>query len=430
MEILKSYESVRIYGEIEVPGDKSISHRSVMLGAIAEGITKVDNFLDGEDCIRTVEAFRAMGVAIENQGNTLLIDGKGIEGLLEPVKPIYFGNSGTSARLMLGLLAGLPFSTFMYGDESLTYRPMSRVMKPLSEMGATFIGRSGGDYLPIALEGTSLTGITYPLPVKSAQVKSAILLAGLHAKGKTTVIEKSKTRDHTEKMLQAFGANIRVDGNTIEIDSSHPLKATNLFIPGDISSAAFLLTAAAIIPDSTLTIKNVGLNQTRTGILNILEKMGASLEFTNEQSIGGEPIGDITIHYRPLRAITIEGDMIPSLIDEIPIIALLATQAKGTTIIRDAEELRVKETDRIHAVVDVLSSLGATIEETNDGMIIKGKAKLHGGTVSSYNDHRIAMMAVVASLITENAVTIDDLSSIAISYPSFMKDLSKLLINN
>lgn len=416
-----------LIGEIEVPGDKSISHRSVILGSLAKGKTKITHFLDGEDCMRTVEAFRKMGVNIKKNDLELEIEGKGIDALQEPLEPLNFGNSGTTTRLMLGLLAGLPFFTTIYGDASLSKRPMDRVVHPLRKMGASFTGRDDGNLLPIAIQGGNLNGIIYELPVKSAQVKSAILLAGLVADGKTTVIESAQTRDHTERMLQAFGADIHIQGNQISITNKNELRAVDVYVPGDISSAAFFLVAAAIVPGSELTLKNVGINESRSGIIDVMEQMGAALQITNERVMSGERVGDITVKYSDLNATVIEGDIIPRLIDEIPIIALLATQAKGTTIIRDAEELRVKETDRIAAVAEVLTTLGADIETTEDGMTIKGKTKLTGGNTSAYHDHRMAMMNAIASLVADREVIIDDVSSISISYPDFFQDMEKVL---
>jgi 3-phosphoshikimate 1-carboxyvinyltransferase len=427
VETLPLQTSIRISGVVEVPGDKSISHRAVILGSIANGTTIIENFLEGEDCMRTVDTFLKMGVTIEKIGSTIKIEGKGKDSLKEPMEPIYFGNSGTTARLMLGLLASLPFASFVYGDPSLTRRPMDRVIIPLKEMGGDFIGREKTSYLPIALNGGNLHGIIYNMPVNSAQVKSAILLAGIGAKGKTKVIEKYPTRNHTENMLQAFGATIKISDNEIEVENSNELKATNIFVPGDISSAAFLLTAAAIIPGSSLIINNVGLNSTRAGFLEVLERMGANVTILRETVNAGELMGDIQVTHSPLKGITIEGEIIPRLIDEIPIIALLATQAEGKTIVRNAEELRVKETDRINAIVDVLTTLGASIKATDDGMEIEGKTPLFGGTVMSYHDHRIAMMVVIASLITKGNVKIDELASISISYPNFMDDLNSVI---
>lgn len=414
-------------GEIEVPGDKSISHRAVIMGSLANGTTHVSHFLDGEDCMRTVQAFRSMGVSIEKKESRLIIEGKGHGALEEPKEPIYFGNSGTTARLMLGLLAGLPFFTTVYGDPYLSNRPMDRVVNPLKQMDAVIDGRGDGSYVPLAIRGTKLKGIRYTLPVKSAQVKSAVLLAGLYAEGETKVSEQTATRNHTENMLHAFHADITIDGMHTTITNKQPLRATDVYVPGDISSAAFFLAAAAILPGSSVRLKNVGLNQTRTGIIDVLKQMGATIEINNQQSISGELLGDLTVTYAALHSTTIEGDIIPRLIDEIPVIALLATQADGTTIIRNAEELRVKETDRIAAVVDVLSTLGANLEATADGIIIYGKTELTGGNVSTYNDHRIAMMAVIASLVAKEDVVLDDASSIAISYPTFFKDLQNIM---
>lgn len=413
-------------GTIEIPGDKSISHRSIILGSLANGVTKITNFLDGEDCMRTIQAFQSMGVSIRKEGTNITIDGKGIAGLQEPSEPLYFGNSGTTARLMLGVLSGLPFFTTIYGDEHLVKRPMDRVVTPLRKMNANIDGRNNGNLLPIGIRGQKLTSIEYTLPVKSAQVKSAILLAGLFADGVTTTIEQTQTRDHTENMLEAFGADISRNELQVSVTNKNELVAQEVHVPGDISSAAFFLVAAAIVPNSNVTLRNVGLNKTRTGIIDVLIQMGANIEITNEQVISGERIGDITIQYSELKGITIDGEIIPRLIDEIPIIALLATQATGKTIIKDAEELKVKETDRISAVVDVLSTLGAKIEGTTDGMIVEGKTSLHGGNILSYHDHRIAMMGVIASLIATETVVIDDVSAINISYPTFFDHLNEL----
>jgi 3-phosphoshikimate 1-carboxyvinyltransferase len=416
-------------GELEVPGDKSVSHRAIILGSLANGVTKITNFLDGEDCMRTIQAFQSMGVPITKEGSTVTINGKGISALEEPKEPLYFGNSGTTTRLMLGILSGLNIFTTIYGDESLTKRPMDRVVNPLREMDAIIDGRNAGKLLPLSIRGKQLKAMEYTLPVKSAQVKSAVLLAGLFADGKTTVIEKTQTRDHTENMLEAFGADIIRNGLSTMVTGSNELIASNVQVPGDISSAAFFLVAGAIVPNSEVTLTNVGLNETRTGIVDVLLEMGADLEIKNKRFVSGEWIGDITVRHTELEGITIDGDIIPRLIDEIPIIALLASQANGETVIKDAEELKVKETDRIAAVVDVLSTLGATIQGTDDGMIIQGKTPLTGGKVASYHDHRIAMMSAIASLITSDNVTIDDASSISISYPSFFEHLNSLTEN-
>src|SRR5690625_27925 len=335
-------------GELHIPGDKSISHRAIMLGSLARGKTVITNFLDGEDCLHTIDIFRQFGVSIEQTGKTVTIESDGVKNFKEPKQPLYFGNSGTTARLMLGILPALPFFTTLYGDPYLTVRPMERVVTPLRKMGATIDGRESGNYLPIAVRGKRLKGITYELPVKSAQVKSAVLLAGLFADGITTVIEQAKTRNHTENMLRAFGADLQEDGLTVTVTNKKELRAVDVTVPGDISSAAFFLVAAALVPNSSLVLKNVGLNETRTGIIDVLLNMGASISITNKREISGEYLGDITITYNELQSTTIDSELIPRLIDEIPILALLATQAKGTTVIKDAAELRVKETDRIH----------------------------------------------------------------------------------
>lgn len=415
-----------LIGQIHVPGDKSISHRAIMLGSIAKGTTKIENFLDGEDCLHTIDIFRKMGVSIEQDGTNVTIESEGYKAFQEPLEPLYFGNSGTTARLMLGILSGLPFHTVLHGDPYLTVRPMDRVVIPLRKMGAQIDGRNNGSFLPLAIRGQQLQGIEYDIPVKSAQVKSAILLAGLFAEGKTTVRELAKTRDHTENMLRAFGANLQVNGNEITITNKNDLTAVDVTVPGDISSAAFFLVAASIVPNSELTLYNVGLNETRTGIIDVLNAMGANVTISNKRTSGGELLGDLTIRYSDLTGTTIEGDIIPRLIDEIPIIALLATQAEGKTVIKDAEELRVKETDRISAVVEVLTTLGAHIEEKEDGMIIYGKTPLKGGSIKSYSDHRMAMLGVIASFICEETVQMDDVSSIAISYPNFFEHVEQI----
>lgn len=416
-----------LHGIIKVPGDKSISHRSIIFGSIAKGTTTVTNFLDGEDCMRTIDAFKEMGVPIQKNGSNVTIEGKGIIGLMEPNKELDFGNSGTTTRLMLGLLAGLPFNTTVYGDASLSNRPMNRVVDPLRLMGATIDGKEQGNYLPLTITGTSLNSIDYDLPVKSAQVKSALLLAGLHSENTTIVREKSPTRNHTETMLQAFGANIKSDGHTISISKTDDLQGCHVEVPGDISSAAFFIVAACMVPGSEIILKDVGLNETRTGVIDIVLQMGARLTVQNERIVGGEKIGDILIISSPLTGVTIEGDAIPRLIDEIPILALLATQADGTTIIKDAEELKVKETDRLLAVSENLTQLGADVTPTEDGMIIRGNTKLKGGNFKSFDDHRIAMMGIIASLVTEDTVVVDNIDCINISYPNFVNDLQSIL---
>lgn len=422
-----AYNKPRLEGILTVPGDKSISHRAVMFGAIAKGKTTVTGFLPGEDCLSTIDCFRKLGVDIQVDGTNVEINSPGMEGWQEPKEVLYTGNSGTTTRLMLGILAGTNFHSVMTGDASIGKRPMGRVTKPLKQMGALINGREGGQYTPLAIQGTKLKAIDYTMPVASAQVKSAILLAGLQAEGTTIVREKEVSRDHTERMLKQFGANIEVKDGVISIEGGQQLKGTHIDVPGDISSAAFFLVAGAIVPNSEVVLKNVGINPTRAGIIEVMQQMGADLTIAQEKSDAAEPTATLTVRTSHLKGTTIEGEIIPRLIDEIPIIALLATQAEGTTIIRNAEELRVKETDRIEAVVTELKKLGADITATEDGMIINGLTSLKGAKLSTYGDHRIGMMAAIASLITESPVEIDDADCIAISYPTFFEHLDLLL---
>ncbi|MDO3661507.1 3-phosphoshikimate 1-carboxyvinyltransferase [Bacillus sp. C28GYM-DRY-1] len=407
-------------GEIHIPGDKSISHRSVMFGALAKGTTTVKNFLPGADCLSTIDCFRKMGVQIEQNGSDVVIHGKGIDSLSEPESLLDVGNSGTTIRLMLGILAGRPFYSAVAGDESIAKRPMKRVTEPLKQMGAKIDGRAGGEFTPLSVSGASLKGIDYVSPVASAQIKSAVLLAGLQAEGTTTVTEPHKSRDHTERMLSE-------DQTSVSITGGQKLTAADIFVPGDISSAAFFLVAGAMVPNSKIVLKNVGLNPTRTGIIDVLQNMGAKLEIIPSADSSAEPYGDLVIETSSLKAVEIGGDIIPRLIDEIPIIALLATQAEGTTVIKDAAELKVKETNRIDTVVSELRKLGAEIEPTADGMKVYGKQTLKGGaTVSSHGDHRIGMMLGIASCITEEPIEIEQTDAIHVSYPTFFEHLNKL----
>jgi len=415
-------------GKLEVPGDKSISHRAVMFGSVAEGVTTISHFLEGEDCLSTIDCFRKLGVTIEQNGTDVKVHGKGFAGLTAPNEVLDVGNSGTSIRLLLGLLAGLPFEMTFTGDESIAKRPMKRVVGPLRQMGAQISGRDDGNLVPLTLKGSALTGIEYKLPVASAQVKSAILLAGLQAAGETTVIEKERTRDHTEKMIQSFGGEISVDGMRISVRGGQTLQGGQIYVPGDISSAAFWLAAGAIVPGSEITIENVGLNPTRTGIIDVLQEMGADMDVILDKGTGsGEEIGTITIRHSQLHGTTIGGDIIPRLIDEIPIIALVATQAKGQTIIKNAEELKVKETNRIDAIATQLGRLGAVITPTEDGLIIEGEQSLRGGKADSLTDHRIGMTLSIASLLTDGPVELENEDAISVSYPSFFEDLDRLL---
>ncbi|MEG0293174.1 3-phosphoshikimate 1-carboxyvinyltransferase [Enterococcus sp.] len=412
-------------GIIEVPADKSISHRSIMFGSIAHGTTTIKNFLRGEDCFSTMHAFQALGVAIEDDGDVITVHGKGIEGLRAPNQALDVGNSGTTIRLMMGMLNTCPFETVLYGDESLSLRPMNRVILPLQSMGAKISGHAGTEFPPITIHGSSqLQPMTYEMPVASAQVKSAILFAALQTEGLTTIIEKEASRNHTEEMILQFGGQIQQDGKEIRLTGPQQLQGQAVTVPGDISSAAFFLAAGAIVPESEITLKNVGINPTRTGILKVLEEMGATLSMTNIDEKNQS--ADISIQTSQLKGITIGGEIIPTLIDELPVIALLATQAEGTTVIKDAEELKVKETNRIDATCDELKKLGANIEATADGLIIHGPTTLHGGSVSSLGDHRIGMMLQVAALLTDETVTLENPESIAISYPSFFEDVEQL----
>ncbi len=417
----------RLTGEIHIPGDKSISHRSIMFGAIAEGTTTITNFLTGDDCLSTISCFQKLGVEIIQDHEKVTIHGTGFEGLQEPSEILDVGNSGTTIRLMMGILAGRPFFSTLIGDDSIAKRPMTRVTKPLKALGAGIDGRSGGEYTPISIRGGSLKGIEYQVPVASAQVKSAILLAGLQTGGTTKVIETAKTRDHTERMIQHFGGAVEVDGLSVSVQGGQQLKAADVHVPGDISSAAFFLVAGAIVPNSEIILRNVGLNPSRTGIIDVMKEMGADLEIFNEDLAAFEPVGDMRIKTSSRKGMTIGGDLIPRLIDEIPVIALLATQAEGVTVIKDAEELKVKETNRIDTVVHELAKLGARIEATNDGMIIHGRTNLSGGIVDSYGDHRIGMMLAIAALICEKEVNLVDAGAISVSYPNFFSHLENLL---
>lgn len=412
-------------GSLAVPGDKSISHRGVMLGSIAEGKTTITGFLDGDDCLRTIEMFKQVGVTVERNGTTVVIDSPGISQWETPTSELYAGNSGTTARLMLGILSGSNVTAVMTGDESLSSRPMDRVTVPLRKMHAALTSESGTDLLPLKIIGgeTKLTSIDYENLVASAQVKSAILFAGLHAEGKTIVREKTVSRDHTEQMLTHFGADIRSEGGNVSITGGTKLRGTTVHVPGDISSAAFFMVAAGMTKGSSLTFYNVGLNPTRSGIIDVLESMGVKIEVLGESAENGERSGTVKVTHNKIVPTEIGGALIPRLIDELPIIALLATQAQGTTIIKDAAELRVKETDRIAAVTNELKKLGANIEATDDGMIIHGPTPLTGGKMDSYGDHRLGMMAAIASLISTEPIEIKDPACIDISYPTFFEDL-------
>ncbi|HEL0621226.1 TPA: 3-phosphoshikimate 1-carboxyvinyltransferase [Streptococcus equi subsp. zooepidemicus] len=413
-------------GRLRVPGDKSISHRAVIFGAIAEGQTVIHGLLRGQDVLATIQALRDLGVSIYEAADSLIIEGRGFKGLKPAQKPLDMGNSGTSMRLLAGLLAAQDFSVQLFGDDSLSRRPMDRITIPLSLMGAELSGQGEKELPPLIVKGCqSLRPIHYQLPVASAQVKSAILLAALQTQGETVILEKELTRNHTEEMIEQFGGKLSVAGKQISIKGPQRLQGQTLQIPGDLSSAAFWLAAGLIVPGSDLVLENVGINPTRTGLLEVIEKMGGQLSY---QAVDKDiQTASLRVSYSSLKGVEISGDLIPRLIDELPVIALLATQAQGTTYIRDAQELRVKETDRIQAVTDVLGQMGADIQATEDGMVIRGKTPLHGAAVSTCGDHRIGMMTAIAALLVEEGqVTLERAEAILTSYPDFFKDLERL----
>ena len=411
-------------GEITVPGDKSISHRAVMLGALASGTTHITGFLMGEDCLSTIDCFRKMGVSIDVSDKEVVVEGVGLHGLTAPKSELYTGNSGTTTRLLGGILAGQSFTSTMNGDASIQKRPMVRVMKPLREMGASIEGRDD-NFCPLTMHPSELHGIEYRLPVASAQLKSAILLAGLYAEGQTTVIEPAPSRDHTERMFRALGVEIETNGNVITLEPPEDLHAVDIAVPADISSAAFFLVAGAIVPGSELTIKNVGVNPTRTGIIDVLRSMGADITESNFRD-DAEPVCDLTVRHSRLHGTEIGDAIIPRLIDELPVIAVAAAFAEGETVIRDAQELKVKESNRIAAMVAELTKAGVDVEETDDGMIVRGGAQPHGAAFETYKDHRIAMSLAVLGLAAEGASRIDEPEVVAISYPDFFATLEKL----
>ncbi|MEA5114743.1 MAG: 3-phosphoshikimate 1-carboxyvinyltransferase [Geobacteraceae bacterium] len=418
--------ALHVRGDISVPGDKSISHRAVMLGALGKGVTVVRGFLRGEDTFSTLNAFRAMGVEAREDAGALFIDGKGMNGLEEPSDVLDCGNSGTSMRLITGLLAGQKFFSVLTGDRYLRNRPMGRVIEPLCRMGANIWGRTGGAKAPLAVQGTPLEGISYASPVASAQVKSALLLAGLFATGDTVVTEPSLSRDHSERMLRYFGADVDQLPSGARIRGGRILEARDVLVPGDISSAAFFIVAALIVPGSELLISGVGTNPTRTGILDILLQMGASLELSNEREVSGEPVADILVRSSGLKGIEIGGELVPRAIDEFPVICVAAACAEGKTVLRDARELRVKETDRISAMAANLSKAGITVVETEDGLEIIGSERLSACSVDSFGDHRIAMSMMVAGLVADGGIQVSDIGCIETSFPGFAELLEKV----
>jgi 3-phosphoshikimate 1-carboxyvinyltransferase len=424
--VLRVQPAKRIEGTVRVPGDKSISHRAVMFGALAEGTTTIEGFLPGADCLSTIDCFRRMGVDIEQEGDRVTVHGKGWYGLQEPSQHLDVGNSGTTIRLMAGILATQPFHAVMEGDESIAKRPMRRVIGPLRQMGAKIDGRKDGEYTPLSIRGGDLQGISYQSPVASAQVKSAILLAGLQAKGVTSVTEPQLSRDHTERMLQAFGVKVVRDGLTVSVEGGQTLKGRAIRVPGDISSAAFLIAAVMMVPGSSLLIENVGINPSRTGIIDVVRAMGGRIELQNERVVNEEPVADLLVTHAELRGIEIGGEIIPRLIDEIPVIAVMATQASGRTVIRDAEELRVKETDRIATVASQLSRFGAKVTPTPDGLIVEGATPLTGATIDSMGDHRIGMAMAIAGLAAGGETVIENDEAINVSFPGFADILAHI----
>ena len=413
-------------GEVKIPGDKSISHRAVMLGALAKGTTKITDFLQGADCLSTMECFRRMGIQIQNTSGEVLVHGQGLHGLAAPSDLLNVGNSGTTIRLLSGILAPQPFSATLTGDASIQKRPMKRVMEPLSQMGAKIESLSGNGCAPLKISGTPLKGIHYKTPVASAQVKSCILFAGMYANGATTVTEPVLSRDHSERMLEHFGARLTREGTAVTIQPEPQLAAREIPVPGDISSAAYFIAAAALVPHSEILIRNVGINPTRSGMLEVCRAMGADIQYLNERDDSGEPTADLLVRSSSLKGTVIEGAIIPALIDELPVLAVMAAFAKGETIIRNAKELKVKESDRIAVMVENLSAMGADITGTPDGMIIRGGPALHGAEIHTYKDHRIAMSFAVAALAAEGTTHIEDADCVNISYPDFYGDLQRL----
>jgi 3-phosphoshikimate 1-carboxyvinyltransferase len=432
LEPLRLHPAQGLRGRVRVPGDKSISHRALLFGAIARGETRIEGLLPAEDPLSTAACLRAMGVEVSPivSGEPVLVRGLGLDGLREPQTVLDCGNSGTTMRLLLGLLAGRAGRHFVLnGDASLRSRPMRRVAEPLARMGATIAGRADGNLAPLAIQGRALSGAVIHTPVASAQVKSALLLAALTAAGETTVIEPVQSRDHSERMLRAFGADLQVDpteATRVTLRPGRELQGLSVVVPGDISSAAFWLVAGAITPGSDLVVENVGLNPSRTGILDVLAQMGAAVELLDERSVAGEPVGDLRVRHAALRPFSIEAPLIPRLVDEIPVLAVAACCAEGVSRIVGAEELRVKETDRLAVMARQLGAMGARIEEHADGLTISGPAPLHGAALNSETDHRIAMSLAVASLVARGDTWLADAAAAAVSYPGFWDDLARL----
>lgn len=425
--ILKTH-ALGLRGTIRVPGDKSISHRAIIFGSVSEGVTRITGLLRSEDVLSTIKAFRQMGVGIDDKDEEIIVTGVGFKGLKRPNEQLDMGNSGTSMRLIAGVLAGQSFEAILIGDDSLSKRPMDRIIIPLTHMGAKLAGQTEKHLAPLIVKGNSrLRPVTYQLPVASAQVKSALLFAAMQTEGETVIIEKDLTRNHTEDMIKQFGGSLTVQGKEIRLVGPQVLKGQDITVPGDISSAAFWLVAGLIVPNSQIILENVGINVTRTGILDVVRDMGGQISITDQDDVAKS--ATITVQSSRLVSTTIAGDIIPRLIDELPIIALLATQANGRTIIKNAEELRVKETDRIQVVADILNSMGAKVSTTADGMVIDGPTPLTGADVNTFGDHRIGMMTAIAALIVADGSTmnLDRAEAINTSYPHFFRDLEVLL---
>ena len=422
---MKFRKTEALKGEVTIPGDKSISHRAVMFGALAKGTTKISHFLEGADCLSTISCFRKMGIEIEHTKEEILVRGKGLHGLISPTETLDVGNSGTTTRLISGILAGQDFSSRLDGDDSIRTRPMNRIITPLTLMGADITSQKGNGCAPLMIHGKNLHAIHYDSPVASAQVKSCVLLAGMYGDGITSVTEPFLSRNHTEIMLNYFGAKVSSAGTTASIEPEPVLNGREIKVPGDISSAAYFIAAGLLTPGSEILLKNVGINPTRDGMLRVCKAMGADITLLNA-STEGEPTADLLIRTSSLHGTTVEGEIIPTLIDEIPMIAVMAAFAEGTTVIKDAQELKVKESDRIAVVTEGLKRMGADIQPTDDGMIIHGGKPLHGAEINSYLDHRIAMSFAVAGTICDGTLTIKDGDCVKISYPEFYEDLYSL----
>ncbi len=422
--IIRSVRSLR--GELAVPGDKSVSHRSIMLGALADGLTEVEHFLTGADCLSTIRCFRQMGIKIRQNGSRVSVYGRGLRGLTAPEGILDAGNSGTTVRLLSGILAGQNFSSVITGDASIQKRPMDRIITPLTMMNASVASLNGNGRVPLRIGGGSLAGIHYQSPVASAQVKSCVLLAGLYGDGPTSVTEPALSRNHSELMLRYFGAEVQSAGRTATVWPEPHLTGQKVNVPGDISSAAYFIAAALLVPDSEVVLRNVGVNPTRSGLLKVCKAMGADITYINDDFSGAEPCADLLIRSSSLHGTVIGGDIIPTLIDELPIIAVLAAFAEGTTVIRDAAELKFKESDRIAVMTDNLSRMGCDVEATDDGMVIHGGRPLYGAVIDSKKDHRIAMSFAVAALACGGETRILDADCVKISYPGFYEDLESL----